>query len=65
MDYSEVGVDGGGGGGALALGGDFAGGVGMVSGPVWPQAASRSPDKTTAAMPVLRVNGDFTIRITV
>jgi hypothetical protein len=31
MDYSVVGVDGGGGGGsgALAFGGDFAGGVGM------------------------------------
>ena len=51
--------------GTLAGGAGLTGGLGMKSGPVWPHPATSSPDKTTAAMPVLREKGDITIRIKV
>jgi len=57
----EEGAWGGGGSGVAAAGG-LAGGLGMYKGPVWPQPA-RMPI-TTAAVPILRANEDFTIRIT-
>jgi hypothetical protein len=60
--YWVAGEEGDGGAGG-AGGAGLAGGFGMYSGPVWPQPASKP--KTTAAVPILRVNEDFTIRITV
>jgi hypothetical protein len=41
-----------------------AGGLGMYSGPVWPQAES-SASMVSAESSVGNANGDFTIRITV
>jgi hypothetical protein len=44
-------------------GAGWVGGLGMYSGPVWPQPASKA--MTTSATPVLNATRDFTIRIRV
>jgi hypothetical protein len=50
-------------GAGVDAGTGLAGGLGMYSGPVWPQADSKP--KTTAAAAILSAVDDFTFRITV